>query len=82
MPSIHNHYDRIGSGTIFPLDDDYDRRLDGKERVLTVEIDDDAVAFPFALLSTSVVMETDVAGQPVVAFWQPGRSRPSSMASA
>jgi hypothetical protein len=78
----YSGYDRIGSGTIFPLDDDYDRRLDGKERVLTVEIDDDAVAFPFALLSTSVVMETDVAGQPVVAFWQPGRSRPSSMASA
>ena len=65
-------YDRIGSSTIFPLDEEFDGRLDGKERVLTVEIDGDAVAFPFASLSTLVVMETDVAGQPVVAFWQSG----------
>lgn len=64
-------YDRIGSGTYFPVGE-YDDQLDGKERVLTVEIDGDAVAFPFGALSTQVVMETEVAGQPVVAFWQSG----------
>ncbi|HJM74638.1 MAG TPA: DUF3179 domain-containing protein [Dehalococcoidia bacterium] len=64
----YSGYDRVGSSPMFPLDEDFD----GKERVLTVEIDGDAGAFPFASLSTEVVMETDVAGQPVVAFWQSG----------
>jgi hypothetical protein len=68
----YSGYDRIGSSTIFPLDEEVDDRLDGKERVLTVLVDGDAVAFPFAELSIHVVMETDVAGQPVVAFWQSG----------
>ena len=64
-------YDRIGSGTYFPVGE-YDDQLDGKERVLTVEIDGESVAFPFTVLSVEIVMETEVAGQPVVAFWQSG----------
>ena len=67
----YSGYDRVGSGTYFPTDFD-DERLDGKERVLTVAIDGDAVAFPFSELSRHVVMETEVAGQSVGAFWQPG----------
>ena len=65
-------YDRIGSATIFPVDEFDEERLDGKERVLTVEIDGDAIAFPFSELSVHVVLDADIAGQPVVAFWQPG----------
>ncbi|MEE8421869.1 MAG: DUF3179 domain-containing protein [Dehalococcoidia bacterium] len=64
-------YDRIGSSTYFPVPE-HGSQLDSKERVLTVEIDGDAVAFPFASLTEHVVLETDVAGEPVVAFWQPG----------
>ena len=65
-------YDRIGSRTIFGVSEFDDSRLDAKERVLTVEVDGDAIAFPFSVLSEQVVIEADVGGQPVVAFWQPG----------
>ncbi|MDP6605845.1 MAG: DUF3179 domain-containing protein [Dehalococcoidia bacterium] len=64
-------YDRIGSGTYFPVPEP-GGQLDSKERVLTVEIDGDAVAFPFASLAQHIVIETEVAGRPIVAFWQPG----------
>ena len=64
-------YDRIGSDTLFRVDEFGDERLDLKERVVAVEIDGDTVAFPFSELSVHVVLETDVAGRPVVAFWQP-----------
>ena len=69
-------YDTIGSSTIFRVNEFDDGRLDAKERVLTVEIDGDAVAFPFSELTEHVVLETDVAGQVVVAFWQPGTLSP------
>ena len=67
----YSGYDRIGWLTYFPLNDS-DGRLDTKERVLTVEIDGEAIAFPFELLTEQVVMEVELAGQPVVAFWQSG----------
>ncbi len=65
-------YDRVGGRMLFPVDEFGDFRLDAKERVLTVEIDGDAIAFPFSVLSEQVVIEADVGGQPVVAFWQSG----------
>ena len=68
----YSGYDRIGSSTMFPVQEFDDERLDAKERVLTVEIDGDTVAFPFSELSERVVLETEVAGRPVVAFWQSG----------
>ncbi len=64
-------YDRIGSSTLFRVDEFDDDRLELKERVLAVEIDGDTVAFPFSELSVHVVLEAEVAGAPVVAFWQP-----------
>ena len=64
-------YDRIGSDTLFRVEEFNDDRLDLKERVLAVEIDGDTVAFPFSELSVHVVLEAAVAGAPVVAFWQP-----------
>ena len=66
-------YDTIGSNLRIPVPRQFDdERLDAKERVLTVELDGETVAFPFSELSQHVVIETEVAGGPVVAFWQPG----------
>ena len=49
-----------------------DGRLNVKERVLAIEIDGDAVAIPFSVLSEVAVVETTVGGEPVVALWQAG----------
>lgn len=49
-----------------------DGRLDAKERVLAIEINGVAAAFPFAALSERLAIGTEVGGVPVVAFWQPG----------
>jgi len=68
----YSGYDEVGSGTLFRVAEFDDGRLDAKERVLTVELEGDAVAFPFGALSSRVVIESEVAGQPVVAFWQSG----------
>ena len=65
-------YDAPGSATIFRIDEFEDGRLDGKERVLTVDLGDDPIAFPFTALSESVILEAESAGQAVIAFWQPG----------
>ena len=64
-------YDATGSSTLFSSDFD-DARLDAKERVLTVDLGDDPIAFPFTALAKHVVLEGRSADQPVVAFWQPG----------
>ncbi|MBM3138986.1 MAG: DUF3179 domain-containing protein [Chloroflexi bacterium] len=65
-------YDSIGSSTIFPVPGADTRRLDAKERVLTVEIGRETVAFPFSELAKAVVLTTKVDGKDVVAFWQTG----------
>ena len=70
--NVYFGYDRIGSDTAFLVDEFDDDRLDLKERVLAVEIDGDTVAFPFSELSVHVVLEAEVAGTAVVAFWQSG----------
>ena len=69
-------YDRVGSGMLYPVGGANDTRLDAKERVLTVEVDGDAAAFPFSELETSVVLTTTVGEIEVVAFWQPGTISP------
>jgi hypothetical protein len=68
----YTEYDKPGTGTYFPFETEEDNRLDGKERVLAVEIDGDTIAFPFSTLAEHVVIEAEVGGQPIVAFWQPG----------
>ena len=50
----------------------FDTRLDAKERVLTIEVNGVTAAFPFQALTTLGVIEAEVGGAPVVAFWQPG----------
>jgi hypothetical protein len=49
-----------------------DDRLGATERVLAVSIDDQAVAYPFPTLAQVGVINDEIAGRPVVAFWQPG----------
>ena len=69
------YYDN-DQGTLYPNDEFDDRRLVAKERVLTVELNGDPVAFPFSALSERVVIEAEVGGEPVVALWQPGALSP------
>ncbi len=61
-------YDRIGSGTLFPHGNE-DERLEGKERVLTVEVGGQPVAFPFVELSDHPVLTYGAGEDEVVAFW-------------
>ncbi len=53
-----------------------DSRLSAVERVLGYETGSDdervAIAYPFQVLSEQIVVNDEVAGQPVVVFWQPG----------
>ena len=41
-------------------------------RVLTVDLVDEAVAYPYDELAGSFVIDDTVAGQPITVFWQPG----------
>ena len=64
-------YDSTGR-TFFPVGE-FSDQLSAKERVLALEIAGETVAFPFSALSELVVIEAEVGGEPVVAFWQPGQ---------
>ncbi len=41
-------------------------------RVLTVDLNGEAVAYPYDVLAETVVVNDVVGGEPVVVFWQPG----------
>ena len=64
-------YDSTGR-TFFPVGE-FSDQLSAKERVLALEIAGETVAFPFSALSDLVVIEAEVGGEAVVAFWQPGQ---------
>ena len=64
-------YDRVGSSTIFSTSFD-DERLDAKERVLTVELGEEAIAFPFTELAEHGVLTATIAATDVVALWSAG----------
>ena len=64
-------YDSSG-WTLFPVAE-YSNELSAQERVLTLEVGDETAAFPFSALSELVVIEAEVGGEQVVAFWQPGQ---------
>lgn len=51
---------------------EFDDRLSPIERVVAVEIGDDAVAYPFGLLEQVRVVEDTVGGERIVVFHQPG----------
>ncbi len=49
-----------------------DGRIAPKERVVTVGIADEAVAYPYSELRKAGVVNDQVAGQAIVVIWQPG----------
>ena len=51
---------------------DIDPRLGAMERVVTLDLPDDAVAYPFALLAERGAVADVRAGRPIVVFWTPG----------
>ena len=64
-------YDSSGR-TLFPVGE-FNNQLSAMERVLTLELGSETAAFPFSALSELVVIEAEVGGEMVVAFWQPGQ---------
>ena len=64
-------YDSIGSNTLFSTTFD-DGRLDAKERVLTVELGEQAIAFPFTELSEHGVLSATVGETDLIALWTSG----------
>jgi hypothetical protein len=49
-----------------------DRRLKAMERVVTVSLDGEDVAYPYGDLSRVSVVQDTVGGHPIVVFWAPG----------
>lgn len=68
-------YDQAGSPP-FLFDGVVDGRLAPKERVVSVERNGVAVAFPYAELMKAGVANATVGGDPVVVFWTPGTASP------
>jgi hypothetical protein len=49
-----------------------DGRLSPMERVVAVKVGDESVAYPYSEVARLGVIQDQVAGTPVVVFWQPG----------
>ena len=64
-------YDDLGN-TPFLFRGDIDSRLDAMERVVTISVDDVAVAYPFGSLAERPVINDTVNGQDVVIFYAGG----------
>lgn len=56
----------------FLFDGTPDDRLMAVDRVIAVEMDGEAVAYPYAVLAEQNVVADTVAGQPIVVFWEAG----------
>jgi hypothetical protein len=66
-------YDDINSSPWFPgLGDD--ERLPAMERVVAVEINEEARAYPFEALKSVLVINDVVGSSPIVVFWKAGTS--------
>jgi hypothetical protein len=64
-------YDDVESPPFFPVDGDDDTRLAPKERVVYVEIDDRALAVPYATLMKESTVSVDTAQGRLVVRWRP-----------
>lgn len=64
-------YDNINSSP-FLFDGEHDDRYPPMERVLTIEIEDEPMAYPFSQLEEHPVIHDEVGGEAVVVFWAPG----------
>ena len=74
-------YDRADNPP-FLFDGEIDGRLPPKERVVTVQIGDDAVAFPYSELARTGVAQEVVGGRTVVVLWAPGTASPLDLRDA
>ncbi len=52
--------------------DTYDPRLSAMQRVLSTNVEQTAIAYPFSILRDVGVINDVVSGYPIVAFWQAG----------
>jgi hypothetical protein len=66
------NYDSLVNPRTKFLDGEPDGRLHPKMRVLALEIDDVAIAYPYSLLEEVRVVNGEQAGEPVVIFWKSG----------
>jgi hypothetical protein len=64
-------YDNIGSPA-FLFEGITDGRLSPKERVITLEINGESVAYPFSELRELKVINDTVSEEPITVFWQEG----------
>ncbi len=53
-------------------DGNYDTRLMPMARVLAADVNGVAVAYPFEYVSSQGIVQDEINGVPIVAFWQPG----------
>jgi hypothetical protein len=65
-------YDDVDSGPFFPAKGAEDERLLPKERVVFIELGDDAVAVPFSVLAKAKRIEVEVGGERLEVRWLPG----------
>lgn len=65
-------YDDVRTSPFLYLGPDTPGQLPAMARVLTVEISDQAVAYPYEVMQEVGVVNDSVGGQDVVIFWQPG----------
>jgi Protein of unknown function (DUF3179) len=65
-------YDDVDTGPFFPAAGADDERLLPKERVVFIELGDEAVAVPFSALAEEKRMDVEVAGERLEVRWVPG----------
>ena len=73
-PYGRNPYTGYDTGSPFLFRGPEDNRLPPTERVATVEVGDEAVAFPFSVLEKEPVVHQTIAGQEMVVFFKKGTS--------
>jgi hypothetical protein len=65
-------YDNINNSPFLFRGPQTPGELPAMARVLTVDLNDEAVAYPYEVLQDQAVINDTVAGQEIVVFWQPG----------
>ena len=65
-------YDRIDSSPLFSVRNEDDDRLPPKERVVYVEVGDDAFAVPFSVLAEQPTITVETDGGELVVHWRGG----------
>ncbi|MEX2375566.1 MAG: DUF3179 domain-containing protein [Dehalococcoidia bacterium] len=71
-----NPYLGYDTGSPFRFDGSVDDQLFANERVVSVLLDEEAVAYPFGILRQEQVVNDEVGGAPIAVFFQPGALSP------